>query len=347
MEALEGWRMDAIDVNNSRVPAFSVIVPAYNVEPYIAECLESLLNQTFQDYELVIVNDGSTDGTLNIIRQYEEKFSDVKVIDQPNKGLSAARNSGLQIVHGKYVYFLDSDDYIETDFLKKAYDIMEKYELDQLIVNEKDFNDGQAQTITNILIQNRYDGVFSGREAFVILMEKNEYTAGAQFRILLRQFLIEQKLAFYEGIVHEDELFSFRVMMCSRRSAICKDIVYYYRRSRPGAITTSDDNYQRRWAGLYVVLQEALGSAAWFAEKDGENTELSGALMNWAGILFLEAVSDFHTMTGKKQRDERNQYAKLLECARRNNYFDNPLVRKICRYPKLYAVYKYFTVKRR
>ena len=94
------------------MPKISVIIPVYNVEKYLRECLDSLLNQTFKDIEIICVNDGSTDGSLNILNEYASKDSRFIIINQNNQGLSAARNNGLNVAKGDYVAFLDSDDYI-------------------------------------------------------------------------------------------------------------------------------------------------------------------------------------------------------------------------------------------
>ena len=101
------------------MPTFSVIVPVYNVEPYIKDCLDSILCQTYTDYELIIIDDGSPDNCGRIIDDYSGKDSRIKVIHSPNEGLSAARNKGLDIAMGKYIYFADSDDTLDPHLLEK------------------------------------------------------------------------------------------------------------------------------------------------------------------------------------------------------------------------------------
>ena len=100
----------------------SVIVPAYNVEGYINDCLESLVNQTLKEIEIIVVNDGSTDRTSEIISKFSAKDSRMKIINQENQGLSAARNNGMQQATGEYIGFVDSDDYIDLDFYEKLYE---------------------------------------------------------------------------------------------------------------------------------------------------------------------------------------------------------------------------------
>ena len=95
------------------MPRVSVIIAVYNVENFLEECLNSVINQTFDDIEIICVNDGSTDSSAEILDRFAQKDSRIKIITQPNGGLSKARNAGLKIASGKFVYFLDSDDYIE------------------------------------------------------------------------------------------------------------------------------------------------------------------------------------------------------------------------------------------
>lgn len=108
----------------------SVIVPVYNVEKYLKECLDSLLNQTYKDIEIIIVDDGSTDNSGKICDEYKNKNKNINVIHKKNEGLGFARNTGLENVHGEYVTFVDSDDYVEKDFIEKLYNYMVEQKVD-------------------------------------------------------------------------------------------------------------------------------------------------------------------------------------------------------------------------
>ena len=99
----------------------SVIVPVYNVEKYLPDCLDSLCNQTLKDIEIICVNDGSTDGSLNILSEYSNLDSRIKVIDKVNEGAAAARNAGMETAAGEYIGFVDSDDWVDADFYEKLY----------------------------------------------------------------------------------------------------------------------------------------------------------------------------------------------------------------------------------
>ena len=112
----------------------SVIVPVYNVENYLEKCLESLVRQTLKDIEIIVVNDGSTDNSLDIAKRYENKYSNIlKVFSKKNGGLSDARNFGLKYAKGKYIAFVDSDDYVKDDMFLKMYNYAVKYDLDVVV----------------------------------------------------------------------------------------------------------------------------------------------------------------------------------------------------------------------
>ena len=102
-------------------PKVSIIVPVYNVENYLIDCLDSLINQTLKEIEIILINDGSTDNSLKIINLYAQYDSRIKIIDQENKGPSSARNRGLDVSQGEFISFIDSDDWIDNDFIEKLY----------------------------------------------------------------------------------------------------------------------------------------------------------------------------------------------------------------------------------
>ena len=102
----------------------SIVVPVYNVEKYLPQCLESILNQTFQNFEIIVVNDGSTDESERIIQQYSLKYPNkIRAFSQENQGLAATRNLALKYASGKYISFVDSDDFVGTDFIKDLYEM--------------------------------------------------------------------------------------------------------------------------------------------------------------------------------------------------------------------------------
>ena len=113
----------------------SIIIPVYNVAEYLPQCLESVINQTLKDIEIICINDGSTDNSLEILREYEKKDGRIKIIDKENEGVSAARNKGIEVAHGEYLLFCDGDDWIETDTCEEVYKKIKFDNADMLIFN--------------------------------------------------------------------------------------------------------------------------------------------------------------------------------------------------------------------
>ena len=131
----------------------SIIIPVYNVEKYLSRCLESVINQSYKNIEIIIVNDGSTDNSFDICNKYKKKDKRVILIDQNNQGLSGARNTGLKHATGEYICFIDSDDYVEKDYVEYLYKLIVKddYDLNSIveIVPSVDFENITVVTVLN------------------------------------------------------------------------------------------------------------------------------------------------------------------------------------------------------
>lgn len=174
------------------MPKYSIIIPVYNVEKYIKKCLDSVFNQTYKDYEVIVVNDGTKDNSMDIVKDY-----DVIVVNQKNQGLSAARNNGLKKAKGEYILFLDSDDYIENDLLK---------ELDKSISNKPDVVRFQIQEVYEDKINKFEEESFEnkdGVEAFSII-SKYHFVENAWTYLYRKKYLQDNNFTFKESTIHED-----------------------------------------------------------------------------------------------------------------------------------------------
>lgn len=210
----------------------SIIIPVYNVEKYLTKCLDSCLNQNVSDddYEIIVVNDGSPDGSRKIIANYEQ-INNVKVIDQSNQGLSMARNNGLEIAKGKYVWFIDSDDWIESNCLRHMIDCF-KDSPDLVQIGYKESFESSGE-IGNIVCDNK--PLNNGKH---ILIEGGLPTA-AQFTIYRRSFLNKYNLRFLAGILHEDTEFKPRATYFAQKIVFYPHAVYNYLLRSTGSITSS------------------------------------------------------------------------------------------------------------
>lgn len=191
-------------------PKISIIVPVYKVEKYIHKCVDSILSQTFTDFELILVNDGSPDFCGEICNQYTEIDNRVKVIHKKNGGLSDARNTGIEIAKGDYIGFVDSDDWIEPDMYQILYDLCIKNDCEiatctyAIVHNDKRITNES----NHMVVQNR-------NEAMQSLLEGKLYNEVVWTKLFKRSLFENQR--FTVGIIHEDTDFTYRMIHESKK----------------------------------------------------------------------------------------------------------------------------------
>ena len=234
----DDFEFDVYYFNNFETKV-SVIIPVYNVENYLRNCLDSVVNQTLQDMEIICVNDGSYDSSPEILREYAEKDSRIKIIEQANKGLSGARNAGLEIAKGKYVYFLDSDDFIEENGLNEMYIQSELKNLDMLKCNLMTYNEDTDEYIE---LYQRVKPKFLKELGDIIFdcetIGSDVYTLSPNMQSSFFKMDVVKDFRFPENLIFEDNLFLIESLLNSKR-------VYYYdkflayKREREESITQS------------------------------------------------------------------------------------------------------------
>lgn len=223
----------------------SVIIPIYNVEEYLEECINSVINQTFKDIEIICINDGSPDNSEKIVKKLAKKDKRIKYISKNNEGLSATRNRGVEESAGEYIYFLDSDDYIEPDTLETCYNYAKENELEVVYFGAESFYDSEElkerkKTYeTYYKRQNTYD-ITSGQLLFREMQEKGEYRASIPMQFIKKNLITENNLSFIEGIIHEDEYYSLCLTMYSKKSGVLNK-TFYNRRVRENSIMTTEE----------------------------------------------------------------------------------------------------------
>ena len=223
----------------------SVIIPVYNVEKYLRECLDSVISQTLAEIEIVCVNDGSRDGSRDILSEYEKKDARIVVVDKENGGLSSARNCGLDVAKGEYVYFLDSDDLLNSqEALSELYQKAEENKLDQLFFDAEAFFENEevkqqnSSYITYYERKGDYPDVKCGKDLFCEFQANRDFKPNVGMQLYRRRFLVENQLTFYEGILHEDAVFTMECVTLSKRTAYVKKS-YLRRRIRENSIVTT------------------------------------------------------------------------------------------------------------
>lgn len=211
----------------------SIIVPVYNVEKYLNQCVQSILGQTYQDFELLLVDDGSSDNSGQMCDDYAERDSRVKVIHKENGGLSDARNKGTELARGEYITYVDSDDYVREDYLETLRSLMDRSNADIAVTGIEKFYDGDALTSEPRDGERR---VMSGIEAlFNVLYQKDMDTSACA---MLLKTDIAYKNPFPVRKYHEDDFTTYKYYLSAKRVAVSNQKQYYYRQ-RKGSIMHS------------------------------------------------------------------------------------------------------------
>lgn len=218
---------------------FSVIIPVYNTEKYIDECLQSVQQQTFQNFEIILVDDGSKDNSGVICNKYSENDKRIHVLHKNNGGLSSARNFGLDRAAGEYVLFLDSDDYwCDKEMLTTIDQYINCYEADVFIFGFKKFyqNDGIYKEIK---IHDCNEAALSRTEAIRLLMEENLFVACAWDKVIRRSFIDDNQLCFVEKQLSEDIEWCARILSTEPRIKVIPNYFYVYRQQNSASITAN------------------------------------------------------------------------------------------------------------
>lgn len=219
-------------------PYFHIIIPVYNVADYIPQCIDSVLSQSFKDYEIILVDDGSTDNSGDICDEYAKRDSRIKVIHKPNGGLSSARNAALDVAKGEFIIFIDSDDYWnDDDGLQSIYNQIEKFKNDIVLFGCINiYDDKEVQTRGNYdiaLINNATDrnGILQN------LLETNQFPGSAWIMSVKKSLIDGNNLRFPEGVTAEDIGWINTLMVKAQSLGAIKNPIYRYRTNRPGQIT--------------------------------------------------------------------------------------------------------------
>lgn len=216
-------------------PLFSIIVPIYKVEQYLDRCVNSLINQTEKNIEILLVDDGSPDNCPDICDDYAKNDSRIVVIHKENGGLSDARNVGIDKATGKYIIFVDSDDYIDLDSCEKLVPFT-KGNVDIIVTDG--ISEGGIVNLKHTGVENQV--IYSGKEFLKSSVVFGRIPMAAWLYVYRREFLVNNKLMFKKGIYHEDEEFTPRAILLAN-TVINTGVTYYHYIIRENSITTKKD----------------------------------------------------------------------------------------------------------
>ncbi len=297
---------------------FSIIIPAYNVEKYIEACLQSILNQSFTDYEILLINDGSSDKTLEIAEAYGKKDSRIKVFSKGNAGLSHTRNYGIERAAGRYIYFVDSDDMLEENALKNIEAVIEKKPDADVIATRYRILDEKTGELKEV---NSFPALILSGSSRMTIAEQyaacflyDDISTMSPLYVTKRSYLTDKGLRFYEGILHEDELWTPQLFLNAEGIGYCENSCYIYRVNREGAITNkfSTKHYRDR-----IFVMDELCK---LAEKEFSKEKASAKgrdYMERIACMYARFIQDVGDIAGDKQI--------LNELSRRKHYLKNVL----------------------
>ncbi|WP_312065998.1 glycosyltransferase family 2 protein [Leuconostoc lactis] len=262
-------------------PLISVVIPVYNVEDYISECVQSIVQQSYKNLEIILVNDGSTDNSILKVSEILVSDDRCRVINKENGGLSDARNVGLNAVTGEYVCFIDSDDYLEQNFIQNLYEASNNSD-----IIRASFRDIEGEIPKGWIADMPTELTLNGREALKLFLDNN--TSFVVWSSLFKvSFLKENGLEFQKGILLEDGDFTTRAYLKAESITFINDKSYRYR-IRPGSILTTK-NFQKMSNSEEIVISKFLNLIEY--EKSNEviyllQYSIFAFLRDWTRILY-------------------------------------------------------------
>lgn len=283
-------------------PLVSVIVPSYNVAPYIDEALASLRSQTLEALEIICVNDASTDDTLMRLEAHAAADPRIVINVHPNnRGLSAARNSGIELATGRYVYFFDGDDILKPEALQTLVELAEHSQLATVFFNAEPFFEASVAEEHRAAYRRLYDrrGNYgtriSGAQLFSEMQKNGEWRSSVCLYLTRRELILNSDLKFAEGQLHEDHWFTLAIAIASGQVGYTNRS-FFRRRVREGSITMSRPTV-KNVLGLLRATSDTLGVTGRFTAPEGYSGQLQAAIVQQAIALFNEAQTAVSNLT--------------------------------------------------
>ena len=264
---------------------FSIIIPVYNVEKYLCDCLDSVICQTFSDWEAICVDDGSIDGSLALLEQFAARDARIKVVRQTNAGTAAARNTGLKMAKGDYIFFLDSDDWIEKNTLQAIADNLNGEDV-LCFSGRRYFEDERASRPADQLLPKTYESGMAYYNENALLPRDFAFVC-VVLRVYGRPFIMGNNLFFDEDVSYEDNLW-VPIMLCHAQTVkVIPDALYVYR------VREGSKMQEVSLARKKDMLKVANRLAAFFMPKQGfDKTSVYRAITHHFQVVFVDAPKE-------------------------------------------------------
>lgn len=286
----------------------SVIISCYNVEQFLDKAITSILQQTYTNVEVILVDDGSTDGTADICDCYAQRYEYIQVVHQGNSGQAYARNVGLSRAQGEYVYFLDSDDWIAPETLEISINKMIKNQAELLffeahVVDEEGIIDEQDK---RYFILEEKEALMKGCAWYQMLVPKKTFSACVPYHIFRYDFLVENRLEFLPGIIHEDELYLYNIYKRAERVIGIAE-PFYYRRMRTGS-TMFSPNYCYMFDSFSRIITTVLEQY----KEERKTKDCAQMMQIFLGRITPIMMLRYSQITERERTQRKKQLRKLL-----------------------------------
>lgn len=298
----------------------SVILPVYNAGKYLHQCMDSIVNQTLKDIEIICVDDGSSDNSLEILRQYAEKDERVKVIAQANGGAGAARNNGLRAATGEYLSFLDSDDFFELDMLELAYNTAQQYTADFVVFNSDQYHMDKDAFVEVPWVLRKAECPpympFKYRQLTDNVFKT--FVGWAWDKLYRRDFILEHDIWFQEQRTSNDLLFVFTALLVAKRIAILDKVLAHQRRGGSESLSVTREKSWHCFYDALTALKKRMEDEDifWELEKDYINYALHFSLWHLNSL-----AEPTHQLLEDKLRGEWFQALGIAD--KPESYFSN------------------------
>ena len=282
----------------------TVVIPVYNVEKYLKRCIESILIQEWKNYDILLVDDGSTDSSPQICDDYAKVYDFISVIHKKNGGLSEARNTGISHAKGDYVYFPDSDDWLEPDAFMALAEVLESQKFDIISFN-REFVKGEEDTIVSDPLVTQ---VYEGKDAFVQMLKHSYITGFANDKIYKKSLFIDNNISFPKGKYYEDLGTNYKLFLSAENVFATNQKYYHYLIDNPDSITQSWN--EQKFSDMFEFYKDIFYSD--FVRSRLNQEELQTSQLYYVNGLIHILASLYKSKLDKKYIDITNQVKQEL-----------------------------------
>ena len=314
---------------------YSIIIPVFNIEDYLSQCIESVLNQNYQDWEIILVDDGSIDSSPKICDEYMEKDARIKVIHQENKGQSSARNIAIKSALGEYLVWLDGDDFLPDGAIEGLDNLLKEQGSADIIVHQYQLYFDKTKTLQNY--KYAYDKQYETQnieKIFQYMYDDLKYTSATWTITINKRYLLEYQLYFKEGIKHEDALWSPVAIMNAKKVLFNNNNFYIYRVDRQGS--TMNTPKIKNLFDRFTVIEELLLES----KKERYSEEQCKLFEQLCGKMFIGLLADIDYFA----KSNVNEHKTLIRMMREKMWVLR--TRKEARYRIIYFLCKLVGLKK-